>query len=262
MNNISLCWCLSPNFGDALVPWLVERLGHRPVYFDKEWDGKKFFLGGSVLNWAKAGDVAWGCGVSHIEHRVAEGVEVRGTRGPLSACRAFATGVPSPHPAIGDAAMILPALLPVKINASRPLGIVPHYTDLYRVYARYPKANVISPLLPIEEFVIRIADCEVIASSALHGLVVAHAYGRKAIWVKFGDSILGDGTKYLDHLMSVRISPYSPVDAREVVVPESELYGLAVGSQMPSFGDNDRAALWIALPDEIRNGRSLAEVAS
>jgi hypothetical protein len=47
-------------------------------------------------------------------------------------------------------------------------------------------------------------------SSSLHGIIVAHAYGVPARWVRWRHDS-GDGIKYLDYFQSVQDSTSSPV---------------------------------------------------
>jgi len=251
MSLVSICWCLSPNVGDALSPWLVSRLGHEPVYFDQAWAGQRTLLSGSILNWAKPGDIAWGVGLASMSDRVRPGVKIRSVRGPLSRDRALACGVACP-PVFGDAAMILPLLYTPQPKPERSIGIIPHYTDMYRVLHAYSREDVISPLLPVEQFVDEVCSRDLIVSSSLHGLVIAHAYGKKAAWVQFSDSLYGDGTKFRDHLMAVGIEPYKPTDCRLKSASKDNLLQVANSSALPSYTDVSRRMLYDALPDYLR----------
>jgi pyruvyltransferase len=44
-------------------------------------------------------------------------------------------------------------------------------------------------------------------SSTLHGLVFAHAYGKPALWLEFGDRVLGNGFKFFDYYHSIGVQP-------------------------------------------------------
>jgi len=48
-----------------------------------------------------------------------------------------------------------------------------------------------------------INTCRYVASSSLHGLIVANAYGIPAVWTTFADTLAGDDTKFFDYYESV-----------------------------------------------------------
>ena len=123
---------------------------------------------------------------------------------------------------------------------SRKIGLVPHYVDQYRAFHRYSdKANVIDVFQPIECVIEEINSCERIFSSSLHGIILAHAYGVPATWVKISDSMGGDGTKFRDYFASVGMDVTHPIDLRAYdEVPE-------LSSHVPTV---DITAFWKACP--------------
>jgi hypothetical protein len=64
---------------------------------------------------------------------------------------------------------------------------------------------------PVEAVIDAIASCEFVVSSSLHGLIVAHAYRRPALWVEFADPLLGDRSKFHDYFASLGRPAPSPV---------------------------------------------------
>src|SRR5690606_5814540 len=64
---------------------------------------------------------------------------------------------------------------------------------------------------PIEELVDRVCECEVIASSSLHGLIVADAYEIPRVWLKLSDNILGGEFKFLDYFSTTDVPDLSPM---------------------------------------------------
>lgn len=62
-----------------------------------------------------------------------------------------------------------------------------------------------------------IVSCEYILSTSLHGIIVAHTYGVKALWIKKGN-IQTDGIKFDDYFSSVQIDRYSPIENFDVVL--------------------------------------------
>jgi pyruvyltransferase len=63
---------------------------------------------------------------------------------------------------------------------------------------------------PIEEVIDRIAACELVASSSLHGLIASHAYSIPAFWIKFRPLLSGDDSKFHDYFLSIGRDPRSP----------------------------------------------------
>jgi len=83
----------------------------------------------------------------------------------------------------------------------------------------------------IEKTTDEILSCDRIISSSLHGMIVAHAYGIPAIWIKFSNNLYGDDVKFDDYLLSVNIKPYKgimiskPLEFDEIISPlESQNY--------------------------------------
>ncbi|MFD1079906.1 polysaccharide pyruvyl transferase family protein, partial [Longispora fulva] len=62
--------------------------------------------------------------------------------------------------------------------------------------------------LDVEATTKEILECEKVLSTSLHGLIVAHAYGIPAVWVKMSDKIFGNDIKYADYLESVGLNNY------------------------------------------------------
>lgn len=50
--------------------------------------------------------------------------------------------------------------------------------------------------------------CDIIISSSLHGIVFAHSYGKKALWIEISKNVIGDGYKFYDYYSS--LNEYSP----------------------------------------------------
>jgi hypothetical protein len=59
----------------------------------------------------------------------------------------------------------------------------------------------------VENIITKICNSKYIVSSSLHGIILAHAYGKKALWVNmFGNNKLhGDSIKFFDYYASINI---------------------------------------------------------
>lgn len=215
-------WCLTPNVGDAMAPWLVGRLGaYNSAWVPPGFPSQHAVTVGSILNWANEHSIVWGSGLASWKDEVNPKADIRAVRGPLSmmrlrSCGWVQRGTP---PAIGDPALLMPLLVKPPAATHGRRGIIPHYVDVARfAETGMDEVELIDPLLPVEEFCTKVASCSSILSSSLHGLIVADAYGIPNAWAKFGDGIGGDGMKYWDYFASVdRTSlefPPAPHDLR------------------------------------------------
>ena len=214
MPPITAKWCPLANVGDRLTPWIVEKItGAHPTFAEGERDGRIMVAAGSILNWARSGNVVWGAGLASFTDEVDPDCEIAAVRGPLSRARALAAGCRCAA-VYGDPGLLLPMWLPAA-DQGDAIGIIPHYVDQERASIYRGKCKVINVLAPVEQFVAEITSCNFVFSSSLHGLIIADAYGVPNAWIKLSDSVGGDGMKYLDHLMAMGRPVDGPIDCRE-----------------------------------------------
>lgn len=212
---ISMWWPVSNNFGDLIGPYVAAKItGRQVMYAEAKAEYPHYVVGGSVLNHVSGSAVVWGAGLGTITDGVNTCTDIRAVRGPFSRARALACGAQCP-PVYGDPGMLLPRFHTPSLKRDRKIGIVPHYVDQYRAYDRYRELHVIDVFQPIGSVIDEICSCEAIYSSSLHGIIVAHAYGIPATWIKISDSMGGDGTKFRDYFGSVGMDVPQPVDLRE-----------------------------------------------
>lgn len=223
-----LYWCLSPNVGDMIGPYLFSKItGRRPIYAVGGATYNHFITVGSILNWANKKSLVWGAGLASWRDEVNSAADIRAVRGPISRLRAVWCGAKCPE-VYGDPALLLPKWVAPAKEKRWKTGVVPHYVDLLPAhdwFGKRPGFKVIDPLQPVEDFVASLTACERIISSSLHGLIVADAYGIPNALVRMSDSIGGDGVKYSDYLGSVERhdwqNPPPSVDLR--IVPRETL---------------------------------------
>lgn len=232
---IRATWWNEPNFGDALTPYLLKKLTgqriryctlHRP-FFKLEW--KKFVKSplhydlknlkwpetkkpvvmavGSMLEHSKPNFMIWGTGFLRSRSRF-HGGQVLAVRGKYSADKLEKLGFGKCE-VFGDPAILLPLVYPKNERPdTQKVGIIPHYVDYEELKNRYPSHNVINlNSYQIEPVIDSIINCEYILSSSLHGLIVAHAYGIPALWVR-GKGTGKDVFKFRDYFSSVGIDEY------------------------------------------------------
>jgi pyruvyltransferase len=205
MRLLKTWWMDEPNnYGDILTPYIFDRLG---VKYEKASKNNFNCLAvGSIAKFAKANTVVLGSGFMRFNDPVSRHAKYEFVRGPLSRQKIIEAGGKCPE-IYGDLACILPRLIepsPKKIK----VGLIPHYVDFAQakqVYRDFKSTNLDNPdIIAVTK---RITECEKIITSSLHGLIVAHAYGIPAAWVKMSDKLAGDGFKFYDYFASIDQEP-------------------------------------------------------
>ena len=198
------------NFGDAINPFLLESLTHQKVvWVEPEFYNKKNYLAiGSILERASSHTIVWGSGFISEEGKcINPPYEVCAVRGPLTRRLLLQANIACPE-VYGDPALLLPQIYHPKIEKKYALGIIPHFVDKDNSWLEQFKNNEKIKILDIQEenvyhFIDMLLECESVASSSLHGLIVADAYGIPSTWIEFSDKVIGNGFKFLDYFASV-----------------------------------------------------------
>ncbi len=227
--HLVLHWCregvVARNWGDKLNPFLAGLLsGKRIVHEDDVFPSSKWpvhYMIGSALEYAQAaGAVVWGTGFVHRDQGLRKPPRaVHAVRGYRSLERLKALGVECPD-VVGDPALLLPLFYTPRPSARRyKLGVIPHCRELDLpavAPGRLPEDTLrIDITGGIFDVVDQICSCDFIASSSLHGLICAHAYGVPARWIKLSDRPFGDGFKYHDFYSSIGAQVDGPMPVTE-----------------------------------------------
>lgn len=241
-------WCRTPsrpNFGDALTPWLIRRLtGIYPTFTPPDHPAEKYLCVGSIIALARVGCVVWGAGIMNRTDTIAADATLLAVRGPLTRRKALDCGARCPD-VLGDPAMLLPRLHPPAATVEFAVGLVPHFSDAPRLAGgSYGGAALVDIQAPVEQVINLITACRAVVSSSLHGLIVAHAYGIPAVWVKFRDLPSGDDVKFHDYLASVGFVGTEPVRLDEHNVDVEEV---ARQATLPATAP-DLDLLWESCP--------------
>lgn len=182
-----------PNIGDYLALDVVQQMLHLRNRFvlDKVDQTNKLLSIGSVLHFAKDNDVVWGTGrngkVREDAHNYKK-LDVRAVRGPLTRDYLLAKGIQCPE-VYGDPAILSPLFYPELLmcpdGPSQNFVIVPQLNDDMKFYKGY-EALLLSPRMYPGDFIRGILKGKTIISSSLHGVILAEAYGRNAIFLDSG----------------------------------------------------------------------------
>lgn len=200
--NIKAYWLRMPkpgNLGDMLTPWIIQQLGHNPVYYT---EAGKLLCIGSIIGKAREGDKVWGAGIMSRMSNINVKAKYYAVRGKYSRDRIIEMGGQCPE-VYGDPALLLPRFYNPEVRKLHKLGFIPHYVDYEHSLKNSYKINILNrkPLSVVDE----ILKCEKIVSSSLHGIIIAQAYGIPAKWVRLSDSLCGDDIKFEDYASSVGI---------------------------------------------------------
>ena len=228
-------WWYERNFGDALNPYLLEKLSGKKVCytpaahvpdFRKEWvrfiksplsydwrrlgwpEKKKpvVLAIGSRLEDSRPNYHVWGAGFLN-SNGFCKGGTFWAVRGSYSAQRLVMLGFPRCE-VYGDPALLMPMVYQPNVKKEHRVGIVPHIVEYKNFCLRFPHSFVVNLATnDIEHVIDEIYSCDLVLSTSLHGMIVAHAYGIPALWIKDG-SIAGDNIKFKDYLSSVSLPYY------------------------------------------------------
>jgi pyruvyltransferase len=201
----------NPNWGDALNRVLVRHIsGREPVAAQDVYalgDRPVYSVIGSILGNSNLPNIeVWGSGFIGADRTfLTPPRRIHAVRGPLTRQLVLKQGLPCPA-VYGDPALLYPRYYAPALEKKYDLGIVAHYTDrdapwVHRT-AREANALIVDVFSGVEEFVDQICRCRVIASSSLHGLIAADAYGIPFTWISLLKRVIGDGFKFQDYFLS------------------------------------------------------------
>lgn len=200
------------NWGDVLNPILIQNIsGKEPVFVDEIINLKNepvYSVVGSILGLhANKNLIVWGSGFISSSSQFKEiPRKICAVRGPLTRDSIIKQNIECPE-IYGDPALLYPLFYKPVVNKKYQLGIIPHYIDqknsILNNFKDNPEVLIIDITAGINEVVDNICMCERIASSSLHGVIVADAYRIPSIWIEFSNKVLGSGFKFFDYFMSV-----------------------------------------------------------
>lgn len=242
-DTISLVYWNVPNFGDILSPFIVQRLSEQSIEHKECYRGLRYvFLEtlkrltgyvkkplssinypfqnnlhavGSILSWGNGCSTIWGSGFMNESDGFKGESKVLAVRGKYTSEKLQKMGFQGCN-VYGDPALLLPLLYEPKKIKSCKLGIIPHMSEVDYFINNYADSNKIIDLrtFDVERIIEEICSCEYILSTSLHGIIVAHAYGIPALWIK-KHYINTDGFKFKDYFSSVDIDLYDGFESFE-----------------------------------------------
>lgn len=203
-------WTDVPNFGDALVPLLIQRFTDLLPVNGPVATAQLVTLG-SIIEALPAdwGGIVAGTGKLYGDRPSSlPKANILSVRGPLTAA---ALGVPTV--ALGDPGLLANELVTIE-ERDYEVGIVPHWSDTRLAYdyrfLNLPGRIVISPWQDPLTVVGLIGRCKKIVTSSLHGVITADAFGiprRTEVAARFMyDELEGGMFKFEDYNASIGLS--------------------------------------------------------
>tara|TARA_R100000935_G_C2831583_1_gene165401 strand:- start:1409 stop:2218 length:810 start_codon:yes stop_codon:yes gene_type:complete len=218
------------NYGDLLSKYIIENFTEKPIKWihpkKQRWYNysKINYLSiGSIIHHSTQNSIVWGSGIIDNIQEV-ENADFRAVRGPQTRKFLIDKGYNCPE-IYGDPALLLPDFYNPKVKTKYKLGIIPHYNDFDEILNKYGECDDVKIIdmmtLDVEKTTNEILECNQIVSSSLHGVIVSHAYGIPALWIKFSDKPFGNDIKYKDYYDSIQIFDYkSPVYETSMLVKD------------------------------------------
>jgi pyruvyltransferase len=237
MRTVKLVYWNGKNLGDYLSPFIINKLSGLPIkYKDYYILGRKgqgkiildyilkkvtwekltetlfFFerniLGiGSIIAYGNKKSLIWGSGFMNQNEHI-RGGKILAVRGRLTNEKIINDGYKGCN-VFGDPALLLPLIVKPALEKKYDLAIIPHWKEYDYFQNKYGKQYKILDIrtTEVDSFVKELTSCQYILSTSLHGIILSHAYGIPALWIKHG-YIETDGFKFYDYFSSVEIPFY------------------------------------------------------
>lgn len=223
------------NFGDTLSRVVVEHIAGRQTVH-AVGRGKLVAIG-SVLHATRDADIVWGTGVhpNFLNFTIPKSVDVRAVRGPISRTYLLDQGIACPT-VFGDPAILLPEVYSPKERGGGGVLFIPHVRDEgLQLGAGFRAVELGGPWQGIVDEICR---SDYVVSTALHGIIVAEAYGIPACWLRVSGH--QGVVKYLDYFASsgrsfdpVRSIPEALEIREEIATPDLSILAAELKASFP-----------------------------
>lgn len=216
------------NWGDDINYFLLKALTKKKISYlyasslSYYWKKNNYLVIGSTITMlTNSRTVIWGAGVIDPHQQLpAIPKKVLAVRGPLSRQYLLAKGIDCP-PVYGDPAMLVRYYYKPNMQKKYKLGIIPHYDDQSHPAIHNLERQKDVLIIKMEnyknwlEVIDQICSCEYIASSSLHGIIIAETYEVPNLWIELYGKLLGGHFKFHDFFMSIGHDREKPFIVKE-----------------------------------------------
>lgn len=248
-NRIKLVYWDVKNFGDLLGPYIVSKLSSKKIIHKTFYHGvvcsiKQLLYGlihfnikglksnlfswennllsvGSILGWGNKKSVVWGSGFIS-ENQSFRGGTICALRGKYSDIKLREEGFQGSS-VYGDPALLLPLIFSPIVTKTHEIAIIPHWSETDFFIEKLGNKYKIIDLRTtnVEKIITEITSCKKVLSTSLHGLIVSHAYGIPALWIRY-NKLHNSNFKFFDYFSSVGIEEYEGfLNIDEILFSES-----------------------------------------
>lgn len=225
-----------PNWGDKIAVPLAKRLHNgdvQSVPLTNSYFQPHYMVTGSIVRFANEMTTIWGAGFIAADSLCSRAPrKVDAVRGPMTRTKMMAQGIYCPE-VYGDPAIIWCKLNPHLREASYRIGYVPHYVDRgARVDSVAEDKDIVLDITkdPVE---VMVNQCEFIASSSLHGIILADAYGIPVTWLRISHGITGGEFKFRDYLATTGREPFDPIWLTPKTTPDQIMSAATTAPHLP-----------------------------
>lgn len=211
------------NWGDDLNFYLVRELSGKIVLNNADlfnFRQLNIMVIGSIIDWmCNKRTIIWGSGAVWGDRKIDfPPYDVKAVRGKLTRKYLLEQGISCPE-IYGDPALLLPLVYKPTIEKKYTMGIIPHYVDYNNEYVeefkkKYGESVTIINLKQYNSWrdvIDNVCQCEFIASSSLHGIIVSDAYKIPNIWIRLSNKISGGNFKFHDYFSGVGRNLLPPI---------------------------------------------------
>lgn len=212
------------NWGDDLNIYLLDKLWGRTLSYMytstmaiRKHRDNYIVIGSTLAMLSNETSIVWGAGVIDEKEQMGNPPKkILAVRGPKTRQWLLNKGIQCPK-VYGDPAMLLAEIYTPKQTGKRyKLGVIPHYDDFDHHTLQLLKNDPDVLFIHMEGYkdwlglIDDLASCEYIASSSLHGLIMAEAYGIPNLWLEISGKLMGTHFKFHDFFQSINVDRDMP----------------------------------------------------